>query len=420
MNLHNLRDNYHKLIKFMEEDDYSQYQVDGVKREIKLILSNANAESWATYSDIYREYVQLGSYSSGYLINKLRYLRIIENFDLCEQYPNGQPLKHRIVERSKYLLQRGKYHQLNQHFKFVIDCYTGKEKERGKKDSTIYTASNGATMFFYELQQAGYDTLDEITEEAVLSVFVSSEGNLRRSFSYKNKISAVLKACIPQNPKIFNKILAFLPTLRKKRKNIQYLKPEEVALLKQTLANKDAPISFRDRAMGTLAMYTGLRRSDIGGLTMNAIDWVNDRICIKQQKNGVPLELPLTAIVGNAIYDYLQHERPSVESDYVFISNRRPYGRMNNHTINDISNKIMKAANVRQTPGDRRGFHIFRYRVATELLGNGVPQPVITKLLGHTSPDSLEPYLSADIKNLKKCALSVERFQMPKGVFCDA
>ena len=36
MNLHNLRDNYHKFIKFMEEDDYSQYQVDWVKREIKL------------------------------------------------------------------------------------------------------------------------------------------------------------------------------------------------------------------------------------------------------------------------------------------------------------------------------------------------------------------------------------------------
>jgi len=77
----------------------------------------------------------------------------------------------------------------------------------------------------------------------------------------------------------------------------------------------------------------------------------------------------------------------------------------------------MKTANIRQSTGDRRGFHIFRHRVATELLGSGVPQPVISRALGHTSPDSLEAYLSADFKHLKECALSIERFSMPEGVF---
>ncbi|WP_420828431.1 tyrosine-type recombinase/integrase [Dehalobacterium formicoaceticum] len=86
-------------------------------------------------------------------------------------------------------------------------------------------------------------------------------------------------------------------------------------------------------------------------------------------------------------------------------------------SIGNISNKIMKAANIRQSAGDRRGFHIFRHRVATELLGSGVPQPVISRALGHTSPNSLETYLSADFKHLKECALSIERFPMPKGVF---
>ena len=53
--------------------------------------------------------------------------------------------------------------------------------------------------------------------------------------------------------------------------------------------------------IGILAIYTGLRGCDIAGLTLDAIDWNRDFIYIRQQKTEIPLELPLTAIVGNAI-----------------------------------------------------------------------------------------------------------------------
>lgn len=48
----------------------------------------------------------------------------------------------------------------------------------------------------------------------------------------------------------------------------------------------------------------------MAGLTLDAIDWDGDLIYITQQKTEFPLELPLTAVVGNAIYDYLTSERP--------------------------------------------------------------------------------------------------------------
>jgi len=77
----------------------------------------------------------------------------------------------------------------------------------------------------------------------------------------------------------------------------------------------------------------------------------------------------------------------------------------------------MKAAGVRQSKGDRKGFHIFRHHLATALLGNGVPQPVISRTLGHTSPASLEAYLSADFLHLKECAINIERFPVSQEVF---
>ena len=135
------------------------------------------------------------------------------------------------------------------------------------------------------------------------------------------------------------------------------------------------------------------------------------------RKRRSPLELPLTAVVGNAIYDYLKSERPHTESRYIFVSQLKPYDRLKHKVIGNVAVRIMKAAGIRQSKGDRKGFHIFRHHLATALLGNGVPQPVISRTLGHTSPDSLEPYLSADFPHLKECSISIERFPVPKEVF---
>ena len=76
----------------------------------------------------------------------------------------------------------------------------------------------------------------------------------------------------------------------------------------------------------------------------------------------------------------------------------------------------MRAAGIRQSLGDRQGLHLFRHHLATTLLGHGVPQPVISRTLGHTSPNSLEPYLSADFPHLKDCALTIARWPVPEEV----
>jgi integrase len=394
----------------MEENGYSRIYISKLRCDIKRIIAEANANGWISYVDIYQEYATRLS-SRQNLRAKRTFLGIIKNFDENGQYPDGQR-RHKIVEH-------GKYHLLNQKYKSFIDYYCMVERERGKKDSTIYTESHNAACFMYYLQQSGCDSLSTVTEAVVLSFFISPEGKLYRNCSYKKNVAAVLKACIALDSEPFGKILAFLPALREKRKNIQYLKAEEIIALKHLYKNKEAKISLRNRAIGILALHTGLRSCDIAGLKMNAIDWEKDRLYIRQQKTDAPLELPLTATVGNAIFDYLKFERPVSDIEYIFISKNRPYGRLKDKSIGNVSNSIMDAASIRLSPGDRRGFHIFRHHLATEMLGNDVPQPVISKVVGHTAPDSLAPYLSADFKHLKECALSIERFPMPKGVLGD-
>jgi integrase len=411
MNVENLRERYPALITWMKNEGYHKNYLYHVEREIKRILAKAEKEGWKSYRDVYQEYASRLK-SAHTLRNKRTFLGLIEHFDDFGLYPDSR--------RRQKIVQRATYHMLTDEFKAVIDYYCEAEKKRGKKDTTIYNEASHASTFLYVLQEHGFETLEAITEEAVLSVFIGEDGCLRRSCSYKKDVAAVIKACITYDTETFNRILSYLPKLRESRKNIQYLQPEEIAALKQALADTNSPLSFRNRAIGMLILKTGLRCCDIAGMTLASINWDCDLIYISQQKTEVPLELPLTATVGNAVYDYLTLERPKVESEYIFISENRPYGRLKSASLGNIADKLLATANIRQSDSDRRGFHIFRHNLATALLGNGVARPVISQILGHADPDSLEPYLSADITHLKECALSIECFPMDEGVFANA
>jgi integrase len=408
MNVKNLRDNCSKLISYMETNDYSKTYVGRFKREIKKILADEDSKEWSCYRDVYLEYTKT-SHSPDFLRNKRTIIGAIEQFDVYGRYPDGR--------RRHELFERGSYPLLSPEFKSVIDLYCEVEKKRGKKSTTIYTESHNASTFFFSLQQKGINSLDKATEEAVLSIFMSPDETLLRSCSYKKNIAAVLKACIPYHPETCPQLLAFLPALRETRKNIQYLTSEEIQKVKGTLADGENLLTLRDRAIGILALYTGLRGCDIVGLTLDDIDWNRDLIYIRQQKTESHFELPLTAVVGNVIYDYLTSEHPHTISRYIFVSQNKPYDRLKNRSIGNVAARIMKAAGIRQSKGDRKGFHIFRHHLATALLGNGVPQPVISRTIGHTSPDSLESYLRADFPHLKECSINIERFPVPKEVF---
>ncbi|PSR22681.1 MAG: hypothetical protein C7B45_05660 [Sulfobacillus acidophilus] len=411
MNVQNLRDNYSLLIAYLEDQGYSPIYVARLTREIKRILARADSQAWSSYTDVYRDYTQT-PHSPDYLREKRMIIGAIEQFAVYHRFPDGR--------RRHELFPRGAYPLLSSEFRSIIDTDGAVAQHDGKKPTTIYSESHHAATFFLSLQQQGLDTLAAITEEAVLAIFLSPDETVRRSCSYKKSLTAVLKACIPGQGDACRRILAFLPALREPRKNIPYLTAEEIAQVKAVLAPGDHSLTLRDQAIGTLALYTGLRSCDIAGMTLDAIDWDRDVLSIQQQKTQYPLELPLTARVGNALYAYLTAERPPTEDQHVFLAQRKPYERLKSSSLGNVAGRIMDAAGIRQSSGDRKGFHLFRHYLATALLGHGVPQPVISRTLGHTSPDSLETYLSADFPHLKDCALSIARWPVPEEVLSHA
>lgn len=405
MDLQHLREHHGELISFMKDRGYSERYIQNLRLEISRILKKDGKNNWNSYADIYNDYLQ-SLYSDKYLKQKRTILGVLEQFDVYGIFPGGRQ-RHALVEQCSYQL-------LIPEFRELIDFYCIHERDRGKKESTIYCESQNAASFLLNMQNRGAECLDGISEEDVLSFFLSDEGTVLRGYSCKIKLVAVFKTGSVWKERECRRILNYLPVIHQSRKNIQYLTGEEIRVLRSTL-DGDC-ISLRNRAVVLLLLFTGLRGCDIAGLTFESIDWQAERIAITQEKTAVPLELPLSAVVGNAIYDYMSEERPNTGSRTLFLSENFPYSPMDSGGIAGIVNKVFKIAGIRQDAGDRQGTHIFRHNLVSSMLGNGVPQPVISQTLGHTAPESLEPYLRADFVHLKECARSVGAFPLGKEV----
>ena len=389
------------LLSYMKEKGYSQIYIDRFRRAIKQVLNLRRQNSGITYADIYQLSAEKGLATLS-LQHKRSIFGIIEQFDVKGIFPGHI--------RSGFLTTKG-YDLLFEEFRRAIDVFRSNQPKNGKKSTTVYHESNNAITFFLALQKLGIQNFEQIEERHILSVF---EGY---SCSYKKNVSAVIKSCVPFfKEKICSRVLSFFPELREKRRNIQYLTKIEILKIKTTLTDSNL-LPLRDKAIGLLAMFTGLRGCDIAGLKFHNIDWNNDFIIIDQQKTDVPLKLPLRAIVGNMIYDYISNERPICRCEEIFVTQTTPYERLTSGGMNNVARKIMRMSDIRQNQGDRKGLYLFRYHFATSLLENDVPQPVISNALGHTSPNSIVAYLNADLVHLKECSLSIESYPIRKEVF---
>lgn len=407
MSFENLLLNSGKLIKHMEDYGYSKSYILLLKTEINWLRKNGDwVDSYEAACSIREKQTNSSEMRRRY---RLEY-GILKRFDVDGVYPD-----YRLKEP---LIKYGAYYQLCSEYRDVIDCYKKAASQRRLKSNTIKGNASAGACFLHFMQSKGKHSLSEIDENAAMSFFTDESGNVALSSGYKKQVSAVFKADLGKYMEDARRILAYLPCIRPRRKTIPYLQPEENQKL-HGLFSKDCPagLSLRNKAIATLLFFTGLRPCDISGLTMDEIDWDADEIRIIQNKTDVPLVLPLTAVIGNAIYDYIISERPQSNDRHLFLGANRPHDPVTASALYHIASKIYDTAGIRLTEGDRRGTHLFRYNAATTFAGNGIPRPVASAVLGHENSSSLDHYTFADIKHLRECALSIEKFPVREGVF---
>lgn len=398
---------YEELIQHMERCGYSPYHILHVKREVKWLSQNQDALNISSYE----EACSLRSLETNSAKMKQQY-RVV--YGLFRRYALYGTLSTPVREP---LFCQDTYSQLVPYFQNILDDYKKDCVGRGLKPGTYHSGISACSGLFLHCQQKGCRTLEDITEDTVLSYFCDESGKPALSASTKENIASVFRADLGMYSNAARTILAYLPALNKRRNNIQYLTEEEISSVKEAMISENNGITLRNRSIGMLLLFAGMRSSDIAGLTFPDIDWEKEEIRILQRKTGNELVLPLTASIGNAIYDYITMERPQSDSERIFLCEQTPHKPISAGTVGKVASKLYEAASVRQGEQDRKGAHLFRHNLATSFSRNGIPHPVISATLGHADPDSLDHYLYADIEHLRECAVSIEGYPVREGVF---
>ena len=198
------------------------------------------------------------------------------------------------------------------------------------------------------------------------------------------------------------RILA-VPNKRHVRRPIEFLNREEIdALL--AVPNRSTRIGRRDRTLMLVAVQTGLRVSELMGLTCQDVvlgTGAHVRCLGKGSKQRcTPLRPETARIVGAWL-----RERHGQPEDPVFPSIRG--GRLSRDAIESCITKYTHLA-ARSCPSLKRKKvtpHVCRHATAMDLLHHGVDRSVIALWLGHESPKTTDAYLHADMR-LKEKALS--------------
>lgn len=329
-------------------------------------------------------------------INVFRVIRMLGDFQ-----QHGSILRR--YYKQKELLQSNELKKLLQSYQ--NHC---QQKEYSRITRNHYSKISEKFLSFLESQGIRQST-------DIVAKHISDYINTLLGYSYK---TVELQLCglrsflryLHENSLHPSELAKAIPAIKARKQNRipSVWSPENVAKLIDAI-DKGNPVGKRDYAIILLVTRLGLRTIDIKHLKLNNLKWQDNRIELIPSKTAAVLNLPLLPDVGWAIIDYLKNGRPKVESPYLFLRHIAPLEPFSDEDrLHQIVVKYMQLAKIPMSPQKKKGMPSLRHTLATRLLAENTPLPVISDILGHISSDSTAVYLKVDVSKLRECALNPE------------
>jgi integrase/recombinase XerD len=198
-------------------------------------------------------------------------------------------------------------------------------------------------------------------------------------------------------------LMAAIPTAARWRLDSlpQYLGQEELAKLMLAFEQVE-PQRQRDYAIVRCLVDLGLRSCEVAALRLDDVDWENGTLTVRVSKSHRADVLPLAAVTGQAIANYLHKARPTTESRAVFVRHRAPLDIPVDASV--ILSVVRQAAARSGLAGRLRGPHRLRHSAATHMLHGGATLKVIADVLRHRSLDTTAIYAKVDLTRLSAIA----------------
>jgi site-specific recombinase XerD len=165
-----------------------------------------------------------------------------------------------------------------------------------------------------------------------------------------------------------------------------YLHENEVRLLLSMPERKRWQTWRRDKAILYILALTGLRRSELIGLTWEDVRFDQKSMRV-MGKGGLERTVPMNEMLANVLWEYLQSQLPVSPTRALFLTRTgRPLHRSSLH---DLFKRYVRAAGLDET---RVSLHTLRHTFATMLLARGTDLRTIQELLGHVEISSTQIY----------------------------
>ena len=260
------------------------------------------------------------------------------------------------------------------------------------------------------------EDLDAAFIGSFLNHIEKDRGNCARSRNVRlAAIHSFFKYIALQDPihsALIQRVLA-IPTKRFERKLIDFLtKPEIEALL--AAPDQSTWSGRRDSTLLSLAIQTGLRVSELIGLTCKDIVLGSGAHVRCKGKGRKERCTPLRKELVTTLRSWLR-ERSGQPDDPLFPNARG--GFLSRDGVEYLLAKHVAVAG-KQCPSiekKRVSPHVLRHTAAMELLQHGVDITVIALWLGHESPETAQVYLQANLKMKEKALAKTKPVNVKPG-----
>ena len=201
----------------------------------------------------------------------------------------------------------------------------------------------------------------------------------------------VRKKRLAENPA---KLLA---TPRQEKRLPAFLSEEEMAAFLDVPGESRDPLVVRDKAILELLYATGIRVSELTGLTLEDLSFA-ERLVRVRGKGKKERLVPFGRKAEESLHTYLGL-RPLIaqgkkETEALFLNYRGE--RLTPRSVQRLVLKYLRRTAI----GRRISPHALRHSFASHLLGRGADLRAIQELLGHESLATTQKYTHLDIKQL--------------------
>lgn len=158
----------------------------------------------------------------------------------------------------------------------------------------------------------------------------------------------------------------------------------------------------RDYTLLLLLARLGLRAGEVVALTLDDIDWEAGELTVRG-KGGREDRLPIPLDVGQAMATYLRQGRPrDCSTRRLFVRRRAPLrGFASSVAVCTIVRRALARAGI---ASPRKGAHLLRHSLATEMLRKGASLAEIGEILRHRLVDTTSIYAKVDLVALRALA----------------